>query len=620
MAAAAPKDPPEGWGAPGTLPCLLAARAVDRATYPAVSWRAAEGTVTTLTWQEYRELVLDTAAGYLRLGLEPGGTIAILAGNRVEHLAADLAASHCAAAAVSLYQTLSIEQLDHVVRDAEPHLIVVEETARDRIEKVPWVAEHAPQLITLPVRPGGAAAHTPTETAPATTWPELVADGARHRRFLADETEQRCVSLRPDAPLTYIYTSGTTGQPKGVNLTHHNLLWNAEAMVRTGGFDHDYRVVSSLPLAHVAERLWSVYLTLHLGGHVWCPADPKDLPDSLRTHRPSCLLTVPRVWEKLGQGAQALLASPMMDSHREALQADRQTLIEEWRLIIDDAPMPPELRTAAQRAREGVLRDIRVMLGLDQALACTAAAPMRENVAEFFASLGIYIHNGYGLTETGGVAVLDRPGGQSRGSVGQPLPGTQVRIAPDGEIEIHSPSNTPGYRNLEHATAELLTADGWLRTGDMGHLDKAGRLHITDRKKEILVSSAGKNIAPTGIESLIAGRDFIDLVMVVGEAQPYLVALLTVDPEALQAFAAAQGIEETSTEKLLAHTAVRARAQAIVDEANDRLSRPEQIKRFVLLASPWSVESGELTPSLKMRRTVITERYQDHIEELYQRA
>ncbi|MFD5228685.1 AMP-dependent synthetase/ligase [Streptomyces qaidamensis] len=619
MASAAPKDPPEGWGTSGTLPRLLAARAADRATYPAVSWRAADGTVTTLTWQQYRELVLDTAAGYLRLGLDPGRTIAILAGNRIEHLAADLAASHCAAAAVSLYQTLSIEQLDHVLRDAEPHLILVEETARERIEQVPWTAEHDPHLITLPAHPTHVAAPAPPVNTP-TTWQELLASGAGHRSTLLDEIERRSGALRPDDPLTYIYTSGTTGRSKGVTLTHHNLLWDAEAMVRTGGFDCDYRVVSALPLAHVAERLWSVYLALHLGGHVWCCADPKDLLDGLRAHRPSCVMTVPRVWEKLGQGAQAFLASPMMESHHEALQADRQTLIEEWRLILDDAPVAAELRTAAHRAREGILRDVRVMFGLDQATACAGAAPMRENVAEFFASLGIYIHNGYGLTETGGVAVGDRLGGQSRGSVGLPLHGARVRIAPDGEIEIHSPGNTPGYRNLEHATAELFTDDGWLRTGDVGHLDKAGRLHITDRKKEILVNSAGKNIAPTGIESLIAGRDFIDLVMVVGEAQPYLVALLTVEPQALTAFAATQGIEETRIERLLEHAAVRARAQAIVDEANRRLSRPEQIKRFVLLASPWSVESGELTPSLKMRRTAIRERYQHHIEALYQRV
>ncbi|MFE1879188.1 AMP-dependent synthetase/ligase [Streptomyces diastatochromogenes] len=618
MGAAAPKEPPEGWGTPGTLPALLAARAADRATYPAVSWRATDGGTTVLTWQQYRALVLDVAAGYLRLGLEPGRTVAILAGNRVEHLAADLAASHCGAPSVSLYQTLSTEQLDHVVGDAEPQLIVVEEGARERIEKVPWVRKHAPHLIVLPERTGGSGTVSPESA--ATPWADLLASGAGHRAALAQEIERRVGALKPDDPLTYIYTSGTTGLSKGVTLTHHNLLWDARAMVRTGAFDRDYRAISSLPLAHVAERLWSIYVSLELGGHIYCLPDTKDLLDALTRHRPSTFMAVPRVWEKLAQGAKAFLDSSLMDAHRQALEADRATLAEQWGLRVDDAPVPARLRTAAELAREGVLREVRATFGLERAVACCGAAPLREDVAAFFASLGIYIHNGYGLTETAGVSVGDRLGGQSRGSVGLPLHGAHVRIAQDGEIELKSPGNTPGYRNLPDATAALYTADGWLRTGDIGHLDDAGRLHITDRKKEIIVNAAGKNIAPTGIESLIAGRDFVDLAMVVGEARPYVVALLSVDHQALTAFAAAEGIAETSVDALLDHPAVRARAQKIVDEANSRLSRPEQIKRFVLLPSAWTAESGELTPSLKMRRSVIRDRYQDQIEALYQQA
>jgi long-chain acyl-CoA synthetase len=447
-----------------------------------------------------------------------------------------------------------------------------------------------------------------------------LASGAEHRAALADEIERRVGSLNPDDPLTYIYTSGTTGLSKGVTLTHHNLLWDAQAMVRTGAFDRDYRTISSLPLAHVAERLWSIYFPLVVGGHVYCLPDTKDLLDALTRHRPSTFMAVPRVWEKLAQGARAFLDSSLMDAHRQALEADRATLTEEWELILDDVPVQAKLRTAADRAREGVLRDVRVMFGLDQAVACCGAAPLREDVAGFFASIGVYIHNGYGLTETGGVSVADRLGGQSRGSVGLPLRDVGVRIAEDGEIEVKSPGNTPGYHNLPDATAELYTADGWLRTGDIGHLDDAGRLHITDRKKEIIVNAAGKNIAPTGIESLISGRGFIDLTMVVGEARPYVVALFTVDHQALTAFAAAEGIEETSVEALLDHPTVRARAQQIVDGANSRLSRPEQIKRFALLPSAWTPESGELTPSLKMRRTVIRDRYREHIEALYRPA
>ena len=621
MAAATSKGSPDGAGAPGTVPQVLAARAVDRSAYPAVSWLDGSGQTATLTWSQYRERVLDAATGYLRLGLEAGETVAILAGNRVEHLVADLAASHCAAASFSLYPTFSAEQMEHVVADAEPRIIVVEEALKGKIEQIAWVKEHRPHVITLSEQQGIEASQAPAAGTPA-TWPELLATGSRHRADLAGEIEHRVALVRPEQPLTYIYTSGTTGLSKGVILTHRNLLWDAEALERTGEFKYDYRAVSSLPLAHVAERLWSIYLPLHVGGHVWCCPDATMLLDSLRRHRPSFFMAVPRVWEKLRQGVEAFLTLPMPEERRAALQADRDTLLREWRLSQDDALVPAELRADAQRAREGeLLRDFHAVFGLDRALVLGAgAAPMRESVSDFFASIGLYIQQAYGLTETGGVAVADRPACQSRGSVGLPLPGVEIRIASDGEIELHGPCNSPGYRNLKDTTAELYTDDGWLRTGDVGHLDAVGRLYITDRKKEILVNAAGKNIAPTAIEFLLAGRDFIDLVMVVGEARPYIVALLTVDQHALRTFAAAQGLEETSVDVLLDHPVVQGRAQALVDEANSRLSRPEQIKRFALLASPWSVESGELTPTLKMRRKAITDRHQDHIEALYQRT
>ncbi|MGV9853469.1 AMP-dependent synthetase/ligase [Streptomyces sp. NPDC003442] len=616
--AGSPEELPETARTARTIPRVLAEQAAANSASPAVTWAQADQTTSTLTWNEYRERVLDAATAYLGLGLEPGGTVAVLAANRVEHLVADLAAAHCGAASVSLYATFSLEQLAHVLADAEPHIIVVEDTARTRVEQVPWVREHRPHLIALPDQQDCEA------TIPAARpqqWSELLGWGAQHRATFAREIEHRITALGPDDPATYIYTSGTTGLSKGVTLTHHNLLWDAQALHRTGCFDFDYRVVSSLPLAHVAERLWSIYMPLHTGGHVWCCPDPYRLLDALHRHRPSFFMAVPRVWEKLQQGAELLLASPTLEDRRADLQRDRNTLLEEWRLLQNDAHVPAPLAAAAQIAREGVLRDVQALLGLDRTLSAgCGAAPLRADVTEFFASLGVYIQQAYGLTETAGVSVAARDARHSRGSVGFPLPGTRMRIAPDGEIELNSPGNTPGYRNLKDATAELYTADGWLRTGDIGRIDEAGRLHITDRKKEILVNASGKNIAPTAIESLIGGRLFIDQVIVVGEGQPYVVALMTVDPQALQAFARTQGITRTTVEELVDHPAVHTQAQALVDQANDLLSRPEQIKRFALLPSLWSAESGELTPTLKKRRKVIVDRHRDAIDALYERS
>jgi long-chain acyl-CoA synthetase len=604
---------------PDTLPQLFAQQSAAKPSAPAVSWKRSDGAQATLNWAEYRELVLNVAAGFLRLGLEAGETVAILAGNRVEHLAADLAASHCAAASVSVYQTLAPDQLNHVIADAAPRVIVVEPDAVDRIAGLEWVIENRPALITL----GTEQSVLPTDESGfgvPTTWAELLAEGAAHFALLRDEIDKRISTLKPDDPITYIYTSGTTGPSKGVILTHRNVLWDAMAMARAGAFTYEYRVVAALPMAHVAERLWSVYVGIWVGGHVYCCPDSRELVDAVQRHRPSFFMSVPRVWEKLADGARMLMGSAAFAGRAEELAEDRKILAEEWRLRIDDAQVPAKVRTCAELAREGIVREVGAMLGLDRVqLACVGAAPMREDVDGFFASIGLYIHHGYGLTETGGVAVSDRLGGQRRGSVGLPAYGFEVRIADDGEIQLKGPSNSPGYRNLEQATAELYTPDGWLCTGDVGRLDEAGRVYITDRKKEILVNAAGKNIAPTAVESLVSGREFVDQAMIVGEGRSYVVALLTIDPAALKAFGTANGIEETSTEELVGHPAVLARVQSIVDAANARLSRPEQIKHFALLPAPWRVESGELTPTLKLRRKVIIEHCAHEIEALYKR-
>jgi long-chain acyl-CoA synthetase len=312
------------------------------------------------------------------------------------------------------------------------------------------------------------------------------------------------------------------------------------------------------------------------------------------------------------------MGSPIFEQHHAELERERRILKEEWQLRRTDAPVAASLRTDAMRAREGVLRDLRTALGLDQTMfAASAAAPIAEDLIEFFASIGLEIGQGYGLSECGGAAVVDRFGGGSRGSVGLPLPGYEIRIAEDGEVQVRSPANTTGYRNRPDATAELFTPDGWLRTGDIGHLDEAGRLHITDRKKDVIITSAGKNIAPTAIESLLTGNQFLDRVIAMGEGRKYLVALLTADPPRLRAFAEAHRIRDTATDELIKHPAVLDTVRTLVDEANANLSRPEQIKNFALLADQWSVETGELTPTFKLRRSAIREKYREHVERLY---
>ena len=596
---------------------LLNAQAASRPATPAISWRR-DGLGHTLTWEQYREQVYITASALLHLGVQAGQCVAVLAGNRVEHLMADLASAHCGAASLSLYPTLAAEQLAYIVADAQPAVIIVEgDAALARIRQLPWVRANRPVLVALDDDHDGPAGSSSQDDHDL-SWADMTRLGERSRADTDSRLQERIDAVRPEDPLTYIYTSGTTGPSKGVIVTHRNVLHQVESLLRTGSYDYEYRSISYLPLAHVAERTASVYLPLRLGGHVLCCPDAGQLSEFIRGHRPSFFMAVPRFWEKLRAGVEMVVDSPAFEPHHAQLEKERRILRDEWQLRHTDAPVPAGLRIDAMRAKEGVVRDLRTALGLDQTVfAMSCGAPIADEVTEFFASIGVQVGQAYGLSESGGAVVCDRPGDGSRGSVGLPLPGYEIRIAEDGEVLVRSPANTTGYRNRPEATAELLTPEGWLHTGDIGHLDEVGRLHITDRKKELIITSAGKNIAPTAIESLLTGHQFLDWVVAVGEGRKYVVTLLTVNPQGLRAFAEAHGIHGAATDELIKHSAVLDAVRTLVDEANVNLSRPEQIKHFALLADQWSVETGELTPTFKLRRNVIHEKYRDRVDALY---
>lgn len=592
-----------------SFPDLLRRQALERPSSQAVSWPSSDR-VRTLTWRGYRDRVLDIASAYLEFGVAPGDTVAILSANRIEHMLADMAAVHSGAVPVSVYPTLSREQLAHVIADIGPTLVVVDEVAAAlRVAQVSSVPENRIFVIH-------ADSSASTDLPATRSWRELETVGATARTKNEKEIDARIASIELDDPLTYVYSSGTTGSPKGVILTHRNLLSQVDSLARMEHLNFD-RVVSHLPLAHIVERVWTLYMPLKAGSHVLCCPDLAQIISSLRAHRPTFLMTVPRVWEKLSKAAQDIVASSVFDATREELERDRATLSREWTLQHEGQGVTIELAVAARHAREGAVRDVKAALGLDEVLTpSSGAAPMNGEVSRFLATIGLDISEGYGLTENAGPAIVERPGLLQSGSVGLPMPGWEVRIDSDGEILLKGAGNTPGYRNRTEETAALFTEDGWLRTGDIGHLDK-GRLHITGRKKEIIVNAAGKNIAPAAIEHRLAGRSFIDQAMVFGEARPYLVALLTVDEPGLRAFAAQHDIGGLDVDALIAHPVVLAEAQALVGDANSALSRPEQIKKFTLVARSWTVESGEMTPTLKPRRRVILDNHQSLVDALY---
>lgn len=601
----------------GGFCAMLEGHASRRPKEPAVSWIEADE-VHTLDWASYLRRVRTIASAFLALGLEAGDTVAISASNRVEHLVADLASVHCRAVTVTTYATLAHQQLEHVVADCRPRILIVENVAiLKKFLALEWVREHRPSVVIID--DDGAA--DLMSTVSALSWAGLVSLGKETFNAKRELLASRIAAIEPGDAATYIYTSGTTGASKGVILTHGSLRAEVESMVRWGGLDYGFKAVSYLPLAHVVERLWSVYLALRTGGHVMCCPDPTRLMELVRIHRPTFFMAVPRIWEKLRSAFEIALDKLRAAGRGAEVDAARRALSLEFEMQQEEVAIPALIQMDACRAREGVLRDLRTDFGLDKAvMPSCSAAPLRPDVTQFFASLGIYIHQGYGLTETAGPAVVDRPGKVRIGSVGMPLPGVEMTVAADGELLIRSPANTQGYRNLAAATDELYTSDGWLRTGDIGRIDEAGRVYITDRKKELIVNSAGKNIAPTSIESRIAGRQFISQAIAHGDGKSFVVALLTVDTDKLLAFAAARGIQERDVAQLVLHPLIVAEAQLLVDDANAFLSRPEQIKRFALLAREWSVENGEVTPTFKLKRRVIQEKHQSILEGLYKAA
>lgn len=593
---------------PTHLVHLLDRQAQRTPDHPAMCWVDGDDLVT-LTWAEYRHQVWAAASRFLEIGVAHGETVAILAGNVVEHYVADMAAILCGAATVSLYPTLSDDQLTHILADSRPVVVVTADTtAADRLRRV---------------LPEGSTAHFVCVNETGTrsggqydSWTELLQQGKARFETNAVELDKRLAASGSDDVATYVYTSGTTGMPKGVILTHANLLYEIDAFDQMGLFVGGYRVISYLPLAHIAERLWSLYFPLKTGGNVLLCPDQDQLLACLRLQRPTYFMGVPRVWEKLRAGASMILSSPPYAARAAEVAADREVLAEAWSLM-QDAGLTPEHRARVLKAREGVLADLRRDLGLDWTLTpASGAAALPEDLRDFWCSIGVDLTQAYGLSETSGVALWERNGGGSRGSVGFALPGFEVAIADDGEILVRGPGNTPGYRNISNEESGLFVDDGWLATGDVGRLDENGRLFVTDRKKELIVNGAGKNISPTAIEDKIAGRGFINQVAAVGDGRPYVAGLMTVDERALRTFAQERGIEGDLPE-LIEHPAVLEEAQRIVDLANERLSRPEQVKRFRLVADEWSVDSGDLTPTFKMRRRAVVARYASVVDDLY---
>lgn len=593
-----------------TIPSLLLRNATEFGDLPAISVVGSDA--PPLTWTQVRDRVAGLARGLEEIGVRRDDRVLIMMSARPEHWLVDLAVVHLGGIPSTVYATLSPDQLRFLAAHSRAPVIVLE--GATQLTRWSPILDSLPGIAKVVVLDE---TQSRTDDPRFTTLAQVSALGAARHEADPSVFEKRWPEIGPRQPVTVLYTSGTTGDPKGVAISHANVVFQAVALEATVPQPDHADSVAYLPLAHIAERMLGIYVPIYRAGHVHiCPDAAMVLP-ALQQVRPVAFFGVPRIWEKVAAGLQARFAAAD-EAQRTALTAAMGAAVRAYQHRESGTPIPDDLAVELARWDAAVLRPIRTALGLNNVVwAGSGAAPIPVDVLMVLAGIGLDVLEVWGMTETTGSATVNTPEEFRTGTVGRPNAGIEVRIADDGEIFVRGDLVCLGYLAADGTIAPATDADGWLATGDVGMLDDDGFLTITDRKKELIITSSGKNIAPAAIENLLRRHPLIGYAVAIGDRRPYVTALIVLDEEMVPQWAASQGLGELSFAELTRHPSVVRQVQEAVDAANEKLSRPESVKRFTILSSGWTAETGELTPKLSLRRAVIVDRYAAVIDAMY---
>ncbi|MGB9736602.1 MAG: AMP-dependent synthetase/ligase [bacterium] len=568
-----------------------------------------DGKWLTISWNQVKDIVELVGLGLIGLGLDPKDTVALLSENRPEWAHADLGITSAGGINVPIYATNTPQQVEYIVNDAETKYIFV--SNKLQLEKVMKVKANLKKLQKIII----------FEQLDANPAPDLIITLEELKKIGANQKnrkiiEERYTQIQPDDVLTIIYTSGTTGDPKGAMLTHKNILSNCEDVSSYVPMNDTYVALSFLPLSHVLERMAGYYAMIFHGATIAYAESIDKLVENMAEVKPHIMISVPRIYEKMyARIIEGVESGPPLKKKifYWAVDVGKQTM--PYRLSGKALPVGLSFKYAI--AKKLVFSKIKNILGGRLIFFVSGGAPLSKELGEFFYAADVAIVEGYGLTETSPVLTVNPYGRMKFGTAGKPIPNCEIKIAPDGEILARGPMIMKGYFKKPEATAEAIEKDGFFHTGDIGFLDNEGYLHITDRKKDLIVTAGGKNIAPQPIENALKMNRYIEQVAMIGDKKPYCVALIVPKFEAIESYAKQNNIAYANRKELVEHPKIIELIQNAVDSLNATLAKYETIKKIKILPNEFSQETGELTPTLKVKRRVIMEKYKDIIEELY---